>query len=45
MPAEEVGLERGAHEEGGQALGQPVCKLDPGKTGGPIALLRGGRGG
>lgn len=30
---------------GGQALGQPVCKLDPGRAGGPIALLCGGNKG
>ena len=32
-------LRRAAHRGGGQALGQPVCKLDPGRAGGPIALL------
>lgn len=47
----EVGHQRGGHteeEEGsGQALGQlhTVCKLDPGRAGGPIALLRGGNEG
>lgn len=46
MPAGEVGLEKWAHQGGGgQALGQPVCKLDPGRIGGPIALLCGGNEG
>lgn len=45
MPAREVGLE-GAHTEGwGPGPGEPVCKLDPGRAGGPIALLCGGNKG
>lgn len=39
VPAGEVGLERGGTPRRGQALGQPVCKLGPGRAGGPIALL------
>lgn len=35
----------GTPRRGGQALGLPVCKLDPGRAGGPIALLRGGNEG
>lgn len=45
MPAGEVGLRGRTPRGGGQALGQPVCKLDPGRAGGPIALLCGGNRG
>lgn len=47
VPTGEMGLEEGGRteESGARPWGNRSCKLDPGRAGGPIALLRDGNEG